>query len=229
MNPNQKAAKIVGILFLLSAITGILGIILNGLPLSFADSPKLLYTVFENSSNINISILCDVITNTFSVSLAVLLFSVIQKLNQRIALWYWGFSLIAFTVMVIGNISLISLLSLSHEYVKPGLHDSGYFQTFAILRQDEYFGTHFMGLIVDSLGALPFYYLLYQSKLIPRFLSAWGLIAATLVLVTTWLQVFGQDVSLLLYLPNGLFILFLGIWLIVKGFNFSAVVFESTE
>jgi hypothetical protein len=215
----KLTARILGILFLLSAFAGIMGISLNGLPLPFDSSPNALHTVFENSFQINLSILCDVIANVFLIAVAVLLYPVLSKLNRLTALWYFGFGVIGFTVMLEGSISISSLLSLCQEYAKPGMHDPAYFQTLAVSKQAEYFGAHFMSLIVYSLGASPFYYIAYTSRLIPRFLSAWGLVAATLVLIVTWLQIFGQEVSLLFYLPNGLFILFLGGWLIIKGFN----------
>ena len=219
MNSPKSTARIIGVLILLSAIAGILGIALNGLPLPFETSPKFLYTVSENSLKINLSILCAAIASVFLVGLAFLLFPVLKKLNQNIALWYVGISLVGFAVMVAGSMSISSLLSLCQEYVTRGIHDPAYFQALAVSEQDKYIGALFMSLIAYSLGASPFYYISYESKLIPRFLSAWGLIAAALVFIATLLQMFGVEVSLLIYLPNGLFILFLGTWLVINGFN----------
>lgn len=223
MDSEQKTVRIVGLLFLLSAITGILGIFLKGLPLSFTESAKPLKTIFENSSKINISVLCDVTTSILLVGITILLFPILEKLNRYIALWYFGFSVIGFAIIVAGNVSILSLLSLSQVYVKSVNHDTVFFQTLAILKQDNYFKAHFMNLIVSGFGPFPFYYILFKTKLIPRFLSAWGLVAVTLVIIATWFQVFGEEVNLLLYLPNGLFVLTFSIWLIVKGFNFSAL------
>jgi hypothetical protein len=72
--------------------------------------------------------------------------------------------------------------------------------------------------ITFGLGALMFYAMLYQSKLIPRFISIWGLIGAAVVLANTMLDMFSLTVPNLgvLMLLNELF---LGVWLIVKGFN----------
>ncbi|MGW8251691.1 MAG: DUF4386 family protein, partial [Anaerolineales bacterium] len=81
-----------------------------------------------------------------------------------------------------------------------------------------------------SLGALIFYYFLYQSRLVPRWLSAWGLIAAVLVLAWNLLEAFGISISagLIFGLPIILNEITLGIWLIAKGFNQSAVVPSSS-
>lgn len=211
-----------GVLFLILLITGISGIMLRELSPSLKD-------VFENSTHIKISILLDLIASTVAVGIAVMLFPILKKFNQNIALWYFGFSIIGFATIVVSNVSVYSLLTLSEEYVKLGSPDTDYFQTLGVLKIGEYFGAHFIGLIVHTIGASMFYYLLYQSNLIPRFFSVWGLIAITLVLTATLLQIFDRSVSMYLYLPNGLLQVLIGIWLIVKGFNSSAIISQSTK
>ena len=80
-------------------------------------------------------------------------------------------------------------------------------------------------MIVFSLNDLILSYLFFQSRLIPRFLSVWGLIGAPLILAAGLLVVFGRTpysskTVLLLALPVALFEMALAVWLIVKGFNF---------
>ena len=79
-----------------------------------------------------------------------------------------------------------------------------------------------------SLNALIVSYLLYQSRLVPRFLSVWGLIGAPLILAASLLRVFGvitlfSPIAVLLALPIALNEMVLAVWLIVKGFNSSAI------
>jgi hypothetical protein len=76
-----------------------------------------------------------------------------------------------------------------------------------------------------SLGALVFYYLLYQTKLVPRWLSVWGLIAVVLVLTWNLLETFGisLNVGIVFGLPIILNEIVLGIWLIGKGFDPSGI------
>ena len=80
-------------------------------------------------------------------------------------------------------------------------------------------------MVFFSLGALVFYYLLYRSKLVPRFIPIWGFIAVALVFTWNFLAAF--DISLpgavIFVLPIILNEIFLGIWLIVKGFDPSAI------
>lgn len=92
-----------------------------------------------------------------------------------------------------------------------------------------------MNAIFFILGALLLYYLLYQSKLVPRWLSAWGLFAVTTLTIVNGIELFelyipmpGFHPIMLLYAPIFLSELLLGIWLIVKGFN-PAVIDSSTN
>jgi hypothetical protein len=85
--------------------------------------------------------------------------------------------------------------------------------------------------IFFCLAALLLYYLLYQTKLVPRFISIWGFIAVLLVLVWNLLELFGISVAIgmVLALPMILNEIFLALWLIVKGFDPSAVATGSAE
>jgi len=82
--------------------------------------------------------------------------------------------------------------------------------------------------VLASLAALPFYTILYQSKLLPRWISVWGLIGAPLYFAACLLPMFGlldpfSPIGVLLFLPAALLEMVLAVWLIVKGFNSSAI------
>ena len=80
--------------------------------------------------------------------------------------------------------------------------------------------------IVFSIGSLMFYYLMYKSKLIPHWLSVWGLIGATLFLASAFLPLLSYVSSttlVYLHLTGAVNQMVLAAWLIVKGFNSSAI------
>jgi len=86
-----------------------------------------------------------------------------------------------------------------------------------------YAGIHAVHGYIFGIAALIFYYLLYLSKLIPRWISVWGAIAAILLIIANLIEVMGIASDLMiLYLPIILNELVLAIWLIVKGFTPSA-------
>ena len=106
--------------------------------------------------------------------------------------------------------------------------DASYFQTAGTLIHAVNNWTSILENFPYGLGVLIFNYLLYQSNLIPPWISVWGLIGAILLLAMGLLRLFGYPV-IFLAIPIILNELVLAIWLIVKGFNSSAIASESVK
>ena len=98
--------------------------------------------------------------------------------------------------------------------------DAPYFQTSGALLLAAKDWTGIVEQFPYGLGALIFYFILYQSELIPRWLSVWGLAGAALMLAMGLLRLFGKPV-IYLAIPLILNELVLAVWLIVTGFNSS--------
>ena len=231
MNSNRKTAIIVGVLFITSTVTGILSIVFLG---SILDTSDYLIKVSENENQVIIGALLELIMAAAFVGIPVMLFPILKKHNKSIALGYVVARIFEAVLVVVGVISLLSLLTLSQEYGQAGAPDASFFQTLGTLSLAVRDWTHLLGpMIFASLGALMFNYLLYISKLIPRFISVWGLIGATLFLAAGLLGMFGigsfSTISNILVLPHALQEMFLAVWLIVKGFNSSAIASESAK
>jgi hypothetical protein len=159
----------------------------------------------------------------------VMLFPIFKKYNEALALGAVVFrgALEAVTYIAI-VICWLLLIILSVEFVKAGAPDASYFQTLGILLLEaaDWFG--YVLSIVFSIGALMIYYLFYKSKLIPRWLSIWGLIGAILYLAQPLLAMFGSELDIL-FAPLAVQEMVLAVWLIVKGFNSTAIVSPSTK
>ncbi len=84
-------------------------------------------------------------------------------------------------------------------------------------------------MIALGLGSLPFCYLLYRARLIPRSLSVLGLIGYAALFIGGLVGLFGLNLSMMHFLPGGIFELVLPIWLIVKGFTASTSTSESAK
>jgi hypothetical protein len=74
-------------------------------------------------------------------------------------------------------------------------------------------------MIVFSINAVLFYYLVFRSEILPRFIAVWGLFGALMALVPPISAMFGMSLGMILYAPIGLNELFLAIWLIFSGFR----------
>ncbi len=130
---------------------------------------------------------------------------------------------------IVGVICLLLLTTLSQEFVKAGAPDSSYFQTSGalIVAVRDWMG-NVAGLLAFGLGALMYYYIFFQTKLVPRWLSGWGLIGIILIIVTSMLVMFRvigpmSTTQVVLAVPIAVQEMVLAVWLIVKGFNSSAI------
>ena len=141
----------------------------------------------------------EVISGLAVITIAVLMFQIFKPYNKKVSFWYIVLRSIEGGLLVVTGILFLSHNTLLLE-IYDGIH-AGHGYLFAI-------------------AALIFYYLLYQSKLIPRWLSVFGVIATILLILVNLLEVTGI-VSELMILKFPIFLneRVLAIWLIGKGFN----------
>jgi len=220
MNTNRKTATIVGVLFIIGTVAGILSVVFTG---PILNDPDYLIEVAANESQIIIGALFVLIMGFALAMVPVMMFPIFKKHHEASALGYIVFrgALETFTYIAV-VVSWLLLITLGREYVEAGAPDASYFQTLGALLLEARGWIDQISTIVFSLGALMFYYMFYQSKLIPRWLSGWGLIGATLVLAVGVLGVFGFALGIL-WVPLAVQEMVLAVWLIVKGFNSSAI------
>jgi hypothetical protein len=221
MNTNKKTAKIVGALFLTAMAASLLG---AGLVESVLSSPDTLQAVSENETLVLAGTLLELLNAIAVIGIAVLLFAYLRQHSLNIALGYLAFRIIeaVFCSMIV--IAPLSLIALSQEYVLADSAQAAVLSTAGALAIAGRASVASLLIpVFFSLGALLFYTSAYQSGLLPHPLAAWGLIGAVLILANCLLQAFNPDlgtgVQMILALPIILNEIFLGFWLIVKGFN----------
>ncbi|MBN2499252.1 MAG: DUF4386 domain-containing protein [Anaerolineales bacterium] len=220
MDTNRKTAIIVGVLFIVGTVSGVLSVVFSG---AMLEVPDYLIQIAANPTRFTIGALC-VLTMGFSLAMIpVVIYPVLKKYNQPLALGYVVFrgALETFTYFAT-VISWLLLIVLSQEFVKAGAPDGSYFQTLGALLLKSGDQINHILKIVFPLGALMFNYVLYQSKLVPRWLSVWGMIGVTLHLAEGLLTLFGlvpASIETIVALPIALQEMVFAVWLIVKGFN----------
>jgi hypothetical protein len=165
------------------------------------------------------------------VGIPVVMFPILKKYNEALSLGFFSLRFIEAISTIVHSLILLTLLTLSQEFVIAGAPDASHFQTLGTLLLAVRLGEGVFAGIAFSLGSLMFYYLLYKSKLIPRWLSGWALIGAILFLASSFLPLFGYGARSMIYIllnvPGGLQEMVLAVWLIVKGFNPSAIASSS--
>lgn len=236
MNTHRKTARIVGVLFILAIVMLFIG---EALYKPILDSPDYLDNAYPNRIVVIIGILLEFTGVPAVVLLSVFLFPILKKHNEALALGYVGFRCLEAAILSVAYISKLSLVNLSQDYLNRGGVDASYFQYIGSSIQSE---NHWAGttgliyLIVFALGSLMLYSVFYRSKLIPRFISVWGFIAAIVLLtgsvlvnIDLFTGISGLGLELIFALPIAVAEMMLSIWLIVKGFNSSAIASESAK
>ena len=216
---------IVGALFIIATIAGLIGAIFIG---PILDDPEYLVNTSAHENEVALGVLLYLIMGVAIVGIAVMIFPILKNVNEGLALAYVGFRTLECVILIVVTMSLLSLLTLSQEYVGAEALDATSFETQGAILHAQQEWSYIPTGIAFGLGCLMVYYLLYQSKLVPRPLSVWGFIGGTLMLVTAPLHAFGvigslDTASILLNLPIAVLEMVLAIWLIVKGFNPSAI------
>jgi hypothetical protein len=232
MNTTRKTAVIVGMLFMIGTVAGILSFALSG---PILNAPDYLIEIFANKNQVTIAALLVLIMGFALAMVPVMMFPIAKKHNEALGLAYLVFRGALETVTYIAiAICWLFLIQLSQEYAKATARDAFHFKTLGAVLMEGSISISNILILVFGIGALIFYSLLYQSKLIPRWLSAWGLIAILLHIATGFLLMFAfidPDSSILFVMNFPIFLqeMVMAAWLIVKGFNPSAVASDSPK
>jgi hypothetical protein len=165
-----------------------------------------------------------------SVSIAISLYPVLKERNAGLALGSVVFRTIEAAFYMVAVLSLLSLPALGQQFTTAGAADRMSLQAIGDLMLSLRDHATLLAVFAFSLGALMYYTLFFQSRLIPRWLSGWGIIAAALMMTACVLSMFSNTPVTgyaLLILPIAVQEMVLAVWLIVKGFNPSPSTYRS--
>ncbi len=217
-NNEKMTARMVGILFITVMVSWFIGFMLID---PILNVPDYLPNVQANQTRVMAGALFELIEVTAVVGIIALMFPVLRKYRENMALGYAGLRIIECTMLMLVALSALFLVVLSQQYGETGAQDGSYLYTIGALflaARGEL--THTLIIpIFYGLSAAIFFYVLYQADLIPRWLSIPGAIVAVLVAAGAVVAFFGIDQLAIFGAPMGLIEIALGIWLIVKGFN----------
>ncbi len=215
MDSYRMTAMIVGILFIIATVAGVFSAISLG---PVFEDPDDLSKAAGNENQVIIGSLCIFTMAVAVAGIAIVIYPVLRKQNEVMALGYVSARVVEGVLFIINVIIILVQLKLSQEFVKAGAPDASHFQTTSELLIAAGDWTGVMAGLVFGLSALIFYYLLYVSNLIPRWLSMWGFIGAIMYFLVYMVAMFGIDVEFFVA-PLAVNEMALGVWLIFKGFN----------
>ena len=165
----------------------------------------------------------EIIVALAGIGTAVVLFSVLKKQNEGLALGLVASRILESGTIFVGVAFLLSIVTLRQAGVGADALATSHA---LVVLYDRIFllGQSFMPAVCDLLLG----FLLYQSQLVPRRLSLIGIVGGPILLAGYFAVMFGlvgQHAPLagMSAIPVALFEFSLGVWLVVKGFNPSAV------
>lgn len=217
----RKNAISAGVLFIIADLVAFISFPFLA-PMKDADY---LVSVSTNGGLVTTGALLIFIGGAAAIGIAISLYPVLKRFGESQALGAVGFRSVEGVFHFIGATCLLLLITLSQQFVDAGAPDQSYFQTLGTLLVSGYrWAINVVALLAFSIGCLLYYIIFYRTKLIPRWLSGWGVIASTLTMASALSVMFGliapfsaeQIVLNLMILPQELA---LAIWLIVRGFN----------
>jgi hypothetical protein len=183
-------------------------------------SPDYLEQFYPNNHTVILVMLLEFINSAAAVGVAIIIYPIIKQYSERVAVSYVAFRLIEGIMLLIGAAALLSIVTLSKELIETTASNVDYLHTMATVLRKGRFVDFQLGMISLSLCGFILCVTFYQYRLVPRLLSALGLLGYSVMLLKILFVFF--NVSLggqWLYLPVALFELILPLWLFVKGFN----------
>ena len=219
MRSAKSSGRIIGILLLLQLAAGLMLPFILLRPL-MTGSPGFLTAAAENSFQIRTAVLIFFVGGALNVSLGITAMPVFRRYSNATALWFLAVCVISCTLDAVHSATVMSMLSLSQEYVNGGAADSGMYQALGAAVASTRRWAHFTQLVAIGGWIFVFYSSLFRFSLIPRALAALGLIGIVLQFTGVTLMMFlGYRIIGELAMPMLPIQLTVVVWLMVKGFE----------
>ena len=223
MNP-QKIARVTGVLFLITFVTSIPAYFFY---VPVLDDPR--YVVGGGAdTSVSLGAFLELLLIIANIGTAVVLFPILKRANEILALGYVTARIVECTFIAIGILSLLTAVTLRQGAVAGA--DAGSLVTAgkALVALHEWTRLLGPGFVVGIGNGLMLGYLMYSSRLMPRGMAVLGLIGGPLIIASGAGVLLGvieagsvwQGIATI---PEFFWELSIGIWLTVKGFNESAL------
>jgi hypothetical protein len=220
-----------GILYFMGTVFGGLGVVIGGEVLASLTVSKplagvdMLGLVAANSSRLSGGAFFTLMMAISLVAMTVFLYPIFRKDSEELAMGMVLFrGALEGTFYFLSTLGLLTLVALGNEYIATGANSAALQSMGNVLYQ---FSDRLavVGPIFFLIGAACLYISFYRTRLIPRWLSVWGLIGVASSMVSALLNFFHMDTGYGFYLEMVIVPqeMVMAVWLIVKGFNPSAI------
>jgi len=227
MDTTNRTARVAGVLFIITFLTSIPAALVLYNPV--LDNANFILGAGADGG-VALGAFLEVLLIIANVGTAVVLFPVLKRQNEALALGYVSARLVECTFIAIGIVSLLSVLTLRTDVAGAAGADAGSLVTVgqSLVALHDWTFLLGPGFIVGVGNGLILGWLMYRSGLVPRGMAMLGLVAGPVLLaggIAALLGVVEPDSALknLAAAPEFVWELSLGIYLMVKGFKPSPI------
>ncbi|MCG7533587.1 DUF4386 domain-containing protein [Pseudoalteromonas sp. OOF1S-7] len=214
---HQLAARIAGLLFLISTSSYM-----------YADSilspllrlPDFLMQAAQNESTLALAALLEFVNCVAVVGIAIVLYPMIKQYSERVAIGYIAGRVIEAAMLISGAVILMTFATMGDKLAVSSVVSSEQLYIMGSALKTERYFSFLMGMIALAIFGFLLNVTLFKYRLVPRLLSALGLLGYVMLLLKVLFDFF--DISLggsWMYIPGALFEFLLPLWLIFKGFD----------
>jgi hypothetical protein len=218
MDTTRKIAVVTGVLFLVATIAALVAAVLAPV-LTGAEYLDKLPT---EANQVTAGALAYLVAAFSSAGIAISLYPVLKKWSEGLALASVVLRAVEAVMYIAAVVSLMSLVTVGQQLAAAGASDRGSLQAVGNVLASLRDHATLAAVFAFSLGAFSYYYLFFQSRLVPRWLSGWGIVATILMFAACVASAFSDRPVTgyaLPVLPIALQEVVLAVWLIAKGFS----------
>ena len=217
---NLSTARTLGLLLLAALVCGLF----SSVPA--IEESNYLTTLASIGPQINLAIVFQAMMAMLYVAIVVVTYPIVKTVSPVHAIAYLAFRLTGAAFLVVGIVSLMLFHTLGQQMAQAGLNPPAYYETLGMLLRQTRDGLNHVGMILPwVIGGLFLYHALLKTRLIPRWLSAWGIAGIAFTLVATLLYMLSMvrgvssPVYLILNVPLALQEITFAVYLLARGFR----------
>ena len=216
----RGTARVVGVLFLGGMVVGIGG---NGIIQSIVGAPDHLATVSASSRLLATGAMLMMLAAVWDAAHGILMLPILRRHGERLAFGYLGYRLVDATFVGLWVLFLLLQIPLGREYLNAGASEMASLNALSAVSLQASLYAYQIAMLFVGLAGLLLCSVFYRARLVPRLVAAWGLAGYAIHLGGAVLELLGFNLGLIPVIPGGLWELFIGVWLIARGFSAAPV------
>ncbi len=222
MKSYRKTSIVAGSLIILGIVAGIFSVAPS------VEGIDYLSKAFESKNQILMASVFQFLLVPIYIGFALLLYPILKNYNTSLALGFVSFRVIASVFQIVGVILLPLFILISEAYLQSQTSNTSSLEISGeLLKSARDLANHLGVMLATGLGNLLLYFVFLKTKLIPSWLSLWGLIGNVLAMLTSFFILFEwfdviSTAFIVMTVPLVIQEIVLSVFLLTKGFQFKS-------